>query len=241
MISIKTWRLKIVKFFVVKSYPYTFRATGSQEVFDSFGSNFDSNAEIAFNELVEDKILLRLVSNEKEFFVLDFIHKMDEIRYLVRTEAYEERAELIQPDKKEFEGLKQEFHSASKRGWPNKGIYYYCTKKDNRNSWVVLIKTKPNVKPYKIILHSLKDPISKISRIWKACVKVYKKNKFQPFFRKQVEDEDQQACGNNRLDSKAAFDIFVHKKWLKIVGRKGRSDLFMIPKLKLNILESRIN
>ncbi len=53
------------------------------------------------------------------------------------------------------------------------------------------------------------------------------------FRRKQVENIEQEACGNNRLPSKAAFDIFVFKKWL-IEEKKGKSIFY-----KLNTITSK--
>ena len=66
-------------------------------------------------------------------------------------------------------------------------------------------------KAYRIILGSFKDPQSRIDRIWKATTKIGKANP-DGFRRKQVENIEQEACGNNRLPSKAAFDVFVFKK-----------------------------
>lgn len=232
MLPIESWKRKIVRFLVMKSYPRSYRATSIREIFASFGSNTDSNTKIAFDELIEDKIIIKVKSLDREFYMLNFIDKMDEIRYMVRTDPLDEKAGLIKPSPEETKGLKFMFQTTSERGWPNRGVYFYYVREDDPDHWIALNKTRPNVRPYRIILYSLKDQNSKISRIWQAACRVYTANGYQPFFRKKVEDEDQEACDNTRLGSKAAFDIFMYKQWLKIVSRKGRVTHYEIPSLK---------
>ncbi len=129
-----------------------------------------------------------------------------------------------------FKNLRQEFKDASTRGYTNRGFYYFCTKIDDPNDWIVLIKTKPNARPYGIILGSLEAKDSRISKIWKATLKVSKINKGEPFIRKWVENIEQNACGNNRLPSRSAFQIFVHLGWLKVTTQKGNIKFYQVIK-----------
>lgn len=92
-------------------------------------------------------------------------------------------------------------------------------------------KTKPNNRASRIILRSLKDPDSRITKIWNATLQAASNADNEPFIRKRVEDIEPKACGNNRLPSKAAFDIFVYKKWLTKV-LKGKKTLYKVNTIK---------
>src|SRR5205807_299508 len=143
-------------------------------------------------------------------------------RQILHGETEKGNAELVQPDESETIGLKLVFTKPADQKLLHRGNYYYYVKEDNNSHWVVLQKTKIATPAYRIILGSEKDENSRICRIWKATVVIGKENDML-VIRKQVEDKDQRACGNNRLPSKAAFDVFVHKGWLTEVSKKGRT------------------
>ena len=86
------------------------------------------------------------------------------------------------------------------------------------------------VKPYRIILGSLKVRDSRISKIWRAVQKVSKINKGEPFIRKWIENIEQKACGNNRLLSRSAFQIFIHLGWLEVTSKKGNTVYYRVTK-----------
>ncbi len=67
-------------------------------------------------------------------------------------------------------------------------------------------------------------------KIWRATLKVSKINKDKSFIRKWVENIEQKACGNNRLPSKSAFQIFVHLGWLQVTGKKGNINYYKVTK-----------
>ena len=56
----------------------------------------------------------------------------------------------------------------------------------------------------------------------------------EEFVRKKVEDIEQAACGNNRIPSKCAFDVFVHEGFLTITGQKRLSK-----KYKVNLVKNK--
>jgi len=231
MFTVEEWKRRIVKFFVFRSYSgISYKITDEAELFRQFASNFERNTQTAYEELLDEEIIEEIKVNPKKFYALNFTKKAQEIESIIKNEPFEEKSRIIKPEKKEFKGLREEFRDATSRGWPNRGFYYYYTKIDDSNFWVVLIKTKPNVKPYKIILESITKKDSRIMKIWRAAVKVSKINKGEPFIRKWVENIEQKACGNNRLPSKAAFQIFVHLGWLEIITRKGNTIYYKITK-----------
>ncbi len=231
MFTVEEWKRRIVKFFVLRSHSgNSYRITDETELFKQFAGNFENNTQTAYEELFSSKIIKDIKVNEKVFYTLNFTQKSSEIESIIKNEPFEEKSNLIKPTDKEFKDLREEFRDASSRGFPNRGFYYFCTKTDDPNYWIVLIKTKPNLSPYRIILGSMTDKNSRIMKIWRATLKVSKINKGEPFIRKWVENIEQKACGNNRLPSRSAFHIFVHLKWLKITGRKGNVIYYKVTK-----------
>ncbi len=110
--------------------------------------------------MFSSKIIEDIKVNGKTFYTLNFAEKSSEIESIIKNEPFEEKSN-IKPTDKEFR-----FRDASSRGFPNRGFYYFCTKKDDPNYWIVLIKTKPNLPPYRIILGSITDKNSR--KIWRA-------------------------------------------------------------------------
>lgn len=228
--SVEEWKTRIVKFFTIRSINgISYKIKNESELFRHFASAFERNTQTAYQELRADKIIEKY-ENSQTFYSLNFSEKPQEISAIIKNEPFEEKSNIIKPDRNEFKGLREEFRDASSRGWPNRGFYYFCTKTDDPNFWIVLIKTKPAVKPYRIMLGSMKSKDSRIMKIWRATVRVSKINKGKPFIRKWVENIEQKACGNNRLPSRSAFQIFVQLGWLKIVGRKGATIYYEVTK-----------
>ena len=229
MFTVEEWKRRIVKFFMQRSLSGNiYKIKSEEELFKNFASNFEINTQTAYEELKRNKIIEEYANNPSKYVTLNFSEKAQEIDAIIKNEPFEAKSNIIQPDDKDFKGLRQEFRDASSRGWPNRGFYYFCTKIDEPNYWIVLIKTKPNVKPYRIILGSLEVKDSRISKIWRAVLKVSKINKGEPFIRKWVENIEQKACGNNRLPSRSAFQIFVHLGGLKVTGRKGNTIYYQV-------------
>ena len=199
-------------------------------MFRTFAGSFERNTQTAYEELRAAKIIEKYKESPETFYTLNFSEKSQEIEFIIKNEPFEEKSSIIKPTTNDFKDLVEEFRDASSRGWPNRGFYYFCTKTTDPNYWIILIKTKPNVKPYKIILESIKSKDSRIMKIWRATLKVSKINKGEPFIRKWVENIEQKACGNNRLPSRSAFQIFVHLGWLEVTARKGKTVYYRVIK-----------
>ena len=93
-------------------------------------------------------------------------------------------------------------------------------------------KTLTKQKTTKVILGSQLDGSSRISKIKKATKLVSQLNDHGEFVRKNVEGIEQAACGNNRIPSKCAFDVFVREGFLTITGRKGLSKKYKLAVIK---------
>ena len=225
----------MVKFFIFSSVKgMEFKIKDEHELFRYFASNFERNTQTAYDELLSAEIIKKyprvLDKSIRTYYTLNFSEKSQEIEAIIKNEPFEAKSNIIKPSDNDFTNLREEFRDASTRGWPNRGFYYFCTSIVDPNYWIVLIKTKPNVKPYRIVLGSLEDKGSKISKIWKAVLKVSKTKKGEPIIRKWVENIEQKACGNNRLPSRSAFQIFVHLGWLEISSRKGNIIFYQVTK-----------
>lgn len=232
MISIEEWRRRILRYFVDRSFYSAYRVTRKEEVLESFGSHLDENAYVAFLSLEQEGLILHYTSNGDDYYTIDIYDKKEQVTKIVEDEDLDTKSEMMQPDESETENFEHKFTTRGFRTYPSQSSYYHYTKKDDDSDWITLHKTKPKGKAYRIILGSLKDPESRISRIWKATLKIGQDNP-DGFRRKQIENIEQEACGNNRLPSKAAFDVFVFKKWL-IEEKRGKSIFY-----KLNVVATK--
>jgi len=206
------------------------------EIEGQYSRFIDENYSMAFQELKNEGILNERNVGCYHETSLYIIQKKDKIRYYLRMTPNDVRAEIIKPSPEELKGLEIIFDSSSVRKYPNQGIYYYCKKIEENDFWVVLIKHSPNQKTTKVILGSELDNSSRISKIKRATKLVSKLSDNGEFVRKKVEDIEQAACGNNRIPSKGAFDVFVHEGFLVVTGQKGLSK-----KYKLNVIKKRTN
>ncbi|MDH3856195.1 MAG: hypothetical protein OES27_08765 [Nitrosopumilus sp.] len=232
MIDVDQWQKRILQFFVDRSgFGRIYRVTKKDEVLDSFGSHKDTNTYIAWVQLETDGLILHYVSNGDDYYTIDFIDKQNEIAKIIDNDELDSKSKIMQPDESEVDGLEYHFLEKGYRTYPEQSRYYYYTKKDDESYWICLHKTKPNNRASRIILGSLRDQNSRISRIWTATLQASKDAKNDPFLRKRVEDIEPKACGNNRLPSKAAFDVFNYKKWLSKIS-KGKKTLYKINTIK---------
>lgn len=216
------YKKKIVEFFVNRSpHGKIYKVQKEDEIFRRFGNRHTKEMQHAFDSLVEDKILITEMSNNIRYYLLDFVDKASEIRDILSREPFIERAKMIKPEKSYFEGFTEVFTKVTERAWPNRGTYYYCIKDDDPYYWKVIIRTKPNAEPTSIVLYSLTDLESKITKMWQIILKVWRDNNKKPIYKKMAEDEDQKIFSNNRQPSTAGFSVFEHLGWLKEVGKKG--------------------
>jgi len=232
LISDDEWTKRILQFFVDRSTYRVYKVTRKEEVLESFGSHLDDNAYVAFLSLEKKGLILHYTSNGDDFYTIDLFEKKDQIKKILEDENLDTKSEMMQPDESETEGLEYQFTTRGYRAYPTQSSYYYYTKKVDDSYWLALHKTKPATKAHRIILGSFKDPESRIYRIWKATLKIANENYSKAFLRKRVEDVEQKACGNNRLPSKAAFDVFIYKKWL-LKEMKGKKTFYKLNKVKL--------
>lgn len=181
----------------------------------------------AFNQL-EEKTIISEVVDERKYYLSDFINKPSQIREILRKEPFIERAQMIKPDDRFFDGFDNIFNRVTERAWPNRGTYCYCTKKDNPEYWKAVIRTRPNARPTVYVLGDLKDRESRIAKMWKVILNVWIENQKNPIWKKLAEDANQTVFGNNRQPSTCGFQIFEYLGWLKEDGKRRNTIYYVI-------------
>lgn len=233
MRSVIEWRRRILEYLGARGN-HQFRASTKEKIFASFGENIDEYAHVAFTTLVQDGLIIKSKSGRKEFYTLDFT-RSKEIGHIIFEEINEEKMEMVQPQKDEFEGLVLVFSSTGEKKNPRQGLYYYCVKKEDHSDWIALQKTKIIERAKRIILGSFNHANSWVSMIWAAVLVISEQNQDGKFIRKDIEDFDPKACGNNRQRSKAAFDIFEKAGLIKPIGKRRNAILYQRTGLKPTI------
>ncbi|MDE1878747.1 MAG: hypothetical protein KGI07_09580, partial [Thaumarchaeota archaeon] len=168
MRSVIEWRRRILELLGARGN-HQFRATTKERILANFGEHVDDNTHIAFTTLVQDNLIIKTTSGKKEFYTLDFT-KSKEIGHIIFEEMNEEKMEMGQPQKDEFEGLTLVFSSTSEKKNPRQGMYYYCVQKEDHAYWIALQKTRIIERAKRIILGSFNHPTSWISLIWLAVL-----------------------------------------------------------------------
>lgn len=235
MLTVAFWKQRILEYLVARSRYVAYKTTLEGEIERQYAGSINTNYYAAWEELKEEGILCERNVLGYPQASLYLVQKKDKIRYYLRLSPCDMRAKIIRPTPEELKGLKIIFDSSSERKYPNQGIYYYCKKTDNPNFWVVLIKHAPNKKATKVILGSQLDDSSRISKIKRATKLVSRLSGHAEFIRKNVEDIEQAACGNNRIPSKCAFDVFVHEGFLVITGQHGLSKTYKLATIKKKV------
>lgn len=223
VLSIRHW-MGLILAFMLSTTNHEIRCSSKEKIFGKLAGQhyLDSNTHIAWETLLRDRLTEQV---DGKFFTIDF-SKKTQILELINGKSIEEEAEIMQPQKAEFEGLDLVFVTESMRDIQGQGKYYFCTRKDDPQYWVVLVKTSVIGQADRYNLGSFNDLESKISKIWAATQTAAKQAKDGRFIRKRVEEIEPKACGNNRRPSKAALDIFKEIGLVKVVEIRGNSEIY---------------
>ena len=217
MTSEEFWKKRIIEKFIERSSHQAYRIRDVSEILNSFGS-IELAASNAWEQLLEDELLVKSMADGVKYTYLNPNKQLEIMRYYNKEPVDEVRARL-EPSAVNFENLERRLDHTTEKAWPNQGTYYLCTHVADPTDWTALFRSKPNKKPTRINLGSLKDPESKITRMWNVIRGLGKDG--STFYKKQAEDLDQKAFGNNRQPGTAAFEIFKHLGWIKEVERRG--------------------
>jgi hypothetical protein len=195
------------------------------------GRHYENNLTIALNILVDSGILLKLETNKRKKFIVNYERLNDAQKILNdnRNWTYNKQNE------KENKSVNQYF--AEPEGynfWFNieenprqkKSIYNLYYKKTDDLEFSAQIITQRHSR----ILHmgSLRQNDSNISKLWKACQQLSQTTKKGDFILQDLQDKERKACGNNRQRGKISLAIFKKLGYIKENGRKGNSTSFRL-------------
>lgn len=201
---------------------HVYRLLTKEDLFSNFVNHIDLNTVHAFHSLIADKLIIEIKKNGTSFYCLNIFEKAEQIRAEINGKKQKIIIDVDQPLDKEFDELDFVFPTEANRAVPNRGKYYHCTKKADKTYWITLVKPKGNSKARRLVLGSINDPKSRLSRIEAAVKMVAQRSRYGYVIKKHVEDIEPKACGNQRQYSKAAFDILEFLKRIEAIGSKER-------------------
>ena len=224
MASVEFWKKRIIEKFIERSSDQPYRIRNVEEILDSFG-RIELAANDAWDQLIENKLLVENTVGTINYIFLNPNKQLEIMGYYNKEPVDEVRARL-EPSVVNFQNLERRFEIVTEKAWPNQGTYYLCTQIGDPTDWMALFRSKPHKDPTRIKLGSLKDPESRIMRMW-SIIRDLGKDR-STFYKKQAEDLDQTAFGNNRQPGTAAFSVFCHLGWIKKVKRHGVRVFYML-------------
>ena len=224
MTSVEFWKKRIIEKFIERSQFQTYRIRDVSEMLNSFG-RIELTASNAWEQLLEDKLLVKNTTNDIEYIYLNPNKQLEIMKYYNKEPVDEVRARL-EPSAANFENLERRFEHTTEKAWPNQGTYYLCTQVGDPTYWVALFRSKPHKTPTRMKLKSLKDPEARITIMWSVIRNLGANG--STFYKKQAEDLNQRAFGNNRQPGTAAFEIFKYLGWIKEVERRGAQVFYML-------------
>ncbi|WP_134483056.1 hypothetical protein [Candidatus Nitrosocosmicus franklandus] len=209
------------------------------------GNNYDENFEIALNSLVDNGILLKLETNRRKKYIVNY-DKLIEAKKILNDNRNWKLSREIQKtgwrSDQRGEGGSDDIHRfySEPEGysfWFNleenprkkKSIYNIYRRKTDDLEFAAQILTQKHSKI--LYLGSLRHNHSVISILWRACVDLStgtdpKRNR--NFILQDLQDKERKACGNNRQRGKIALAIFKKLEFITEQGRKGNSTLYTI-------------
>ncbi|MBA3978672.1 MAG: hypothetical protein H0X50_10875 [Nitrosopumilus sp.] len=196
------------------------------------GRHYENNLTIALNILVDSGILLKLETNKRKKFIVNYERLSDAQKILNdnRNWTYNKDNEKENKNVNQYfsepEGYSFWFNIEEKNPRNRKSIYnLYCKKTDDLDFSAQIITQR-----YSRILHmgSLRQNDSNISKLWKACQQLSQITKKGEFILQDLQDKERKACGNNRQRGKISLAIFKKLGYIRENGRKGNSTSFTL-------------
>jgi hypothetical protein len=225
-LSHEEWRRQILRQFIIDNNHY--RALSKTQIFENFGSHVDDITTLALSSLLKDKLLFHIVANDL-FYINE--EKLTEIKDEIYSQT-NDVSQTIQPYDKNFNNLVYQFDTGTDKNKPNRGKYIHCTRENDPTFWITVVMTKGSFKSRRLVLGSMNDSKSRLSLILSSIERITQNSKNKVFIKKNIEDDEPQACGNSRQYSSAALDILQHLNIILEVSFKGNSKVYRMVKHK---------
>ena len=195
------------------------------------GRHYENNLTVALNVLVDIGILLKLETNKRKKFIVNYERLNDAQKILNDNRNWIHGKE----NEKDNKNINQYFSEPEGYNfWFNieepprkkKSIYnLYYKKTDDLDFSAQIITQK-----YSRILHmgSLRQNNSNISKLWRACQELSITSRNGEFILQDLQDKERKACGNNRQRGKISLAIFKKLEYIQENGKKGNSTSFKL-------------
>jgi hypothetical protein len=196
------------------------------------GRHYENNLIIALNILVDNGILLKLETNKRKKFIVNYERLNDAQKILndnrnwtYSKEVEKEKEKNINQYFSEPEGYNFWFN-IEENPRSKKSIYNLYYKKTDDLEFSAQIITQR----YSRTLHmgSLRQNDSNISKLWRACQELSQMAKKGDFILQDLQDKERKACGNNRQRGKISLAIFKKLGYIIENGKKGNSTSFKL-------------
>lgn len=195
------------------------------------GRHYENNLTIALNMLVDSGLLLRLETNKRKKFIVNY-ERLNDAQIILndsRSWTYDNKVKKEPSNINQYfsepEGYTFWFNIEESPQRKRRSIYnLYYKKTDDLDFAAQIITPK-----YSKILHmgSLRQNDSNISKLWRACQELSGLKK-GAFILQDLQDIERKACGNNRQRGKISLAIFKKLGYIMENGRKGNSTLFKL-------------
>lgn len=195
------------------------------------GRHYENNLTIALNILVDNGILLKLETNKRKKFIVNYERLNDAQKILNDNRNWNYNRDNEKDDNNinkyfsEPEGCNFWFNIEEQHPRTKRSIYnLYFKKTDNLDFTAQIITQK-----YSRILHmgSLRQNNSNISKLWRACQELAQTKKGE-FILQDLQDKERKACGNNRQRGKISLAILKKLEYIQENGKKGNSTSFKL-------------
>jgi hypothetical protein len=197
------------------------------------GRHYENNLTIALNLLVDNGILLKLETNKRKKFIVNYERLNDAQKILNDTRNWiyskdngnEKDSKNIHQYFSEPEGYTFWFNIEEQQPRKKRSIYNLYYKKTDDLDFTAQIITQK----YSRILHmgSLRQNNSIISKLWRACQELSQTKKGK-FILQDLQDKERKACGNNRQRGKISLAILKKLEYIQENGKKGNSTSFKL-------------
>ncbi len=204
------------------------------------GRHFEENLTLALNNLVDNGLLLKLETNKKRKFIVNYEKLIDAQKILNDSRNWKlSKISGIEDEKRQYDSNNINQFYAEPEGysfWFNleesprkkRSVYNIYHRKTDDLEFAAQIITQKYSKI--LYLGSLRQNRSIISRLWKACLDLSNENirNNGEFILQDLQDKERKACGNNRQRGKIALVIFRKLEYVEEHGKKGNSTIFKI-------------
>ena len=204
------------------------------------GRHFEENLTLALNNLVDNGLLLKLETNKKRKFIVNYEKLIDAQKILNDSRNWKlSKISGFEDEKRQYDSSNINQFYAEPEGysfWFNleesprkkRSVYNIYHRKTDDLEFAAQIITQKYSKYY---IWDHFDIIDPLYQGFGRHVLIYQKEKIRnngELILQDLQDKERKACGNNRQRGKIALVIFRKLEYVEEHGKKGNSTIFKI-------------